>query len=748
MSTKNLLVELFVEELPPKALKTLGEVFADNVYQSLAESDLIQRSENLSLGFVQPWEWYASPRRLSVLVRDVLSVAPSKNVVHKVMPVSVALDGNGKPTSSLTKRIMSFDIGLSSIGWAVMEKDENGTKLVDTGVRPFGEDSTNVNPSISARLFKNLDGKTESLYLERQTEGRTLSAALQKAIKESLAKLPIPKVMSYQLADGWTTVNFVRPAHGLVALHGADVVPVSILGLQSSNVTHGHRFEAKNSSITINNADSYESQLAAEGAVIASFAARRASIVEQLRAIADKEELKTIEDDALLDEVTALVERPNVLMCKFEEEFLQVPPECLILTMKANQKYFPLLDKSGKLTNKFLIVSNICPADPSRVIEGNERVVRPRLADAKFFFEQDRKKPLDSHIDGLRKVVYHNKLGSTFDKVTRIKQLAAQIYPQLPANPATSLALVEQAALLCKCDLLTSMVGEFPELQGIMGRYYALADGKSAELADAMSEHYLPRGAGDDLPKTTTGMALALADKLDTIVGVFAIDQKPTGAKDPFGLRRAAIGVLRIIIENRLNIDLLKLINFAVSIQPVKAANDTVAEVYEYSMERLRGYYLEGNALDVTTEMFDAVLANRPASPLDFDQRLRALHSFLKLSDAQSLAAANKRISNILKKVDGAIGGEVEKKLLEEAAEKDLYKELQSAETDATPMFAARNYQDALTRLALLRPAVDKFFDGVMVMSDDVKVRNNRLALLARLRNVFLQVADLSRLPG
>ena len=703
---KDLLVELFVEELPPKALKPLGDAFSANLFAALNAQGLTTTPSQTTS--------FASPRRLAAHITAIAGKAPDRQVQQKLMPVSVALDGNGKPTPALLKK-------LAAMG---------------------------MNETVVPNLKRQPDGKAESLFLDTVIAGAALSTGLNKALEETLSKLPIPKVMSYQLADGWTTVNFVRPAHGLVALHGADVVPVSVLGLEAGNATHGHRFEATNDPIVISNADTYASQLENEGAVIASFATRRASIVAQLRALADKEGLKTIEDDALLDEVTALVERPNVLMCRFEEEFLQVPPECLILTMKANQKYFPLLDNNGKLTNKFLIVSNIHPADPSRVIEGNERVVRPRLADAKFFFEQDRKKPLDSHIDGLRKVVYHNKLGSTFDKVTRIKQLAAQIYPQLPANPATSLALVEQAALLCKCDLLTSMVGEFPELQGVMGRYYALADGKSAELADAMSEHYLPRGAGDDLPKTTTGMALALADKLDTIVGVFAIDQKPTGAKDPFGLRRAAIGVLRIIIENKLNIDLLKLINFAVSIQPVKAANDTVAEVYEYIMERLRGYYLEGDALDVTTEMFDAVLANRPASPLDFDHRLRALQSFLRLNDAQSLAAANKRISNILKKVDGAIGSEVEKKLLDEAAEKELFVQLQAAEKDTGPMFIARNYQEALARLATLRPAVDQFFDGVMVMADDMKVRNNRLALLARLRNAFLQVADLSRLPG
>jgi glycyl-tRNA synthetase beta chain len=414
--------------------------------------------------------------------------------------------------------------------------------------------------------------------------------------------------------------------------------------------------------------------------------------------------------------------------------------------MKANQKYFPLLDGAGKLTNKFLVVSNIRPADPSRVIEGNERVVRPRLADAKFFYDQDRKTTLKSRLPRLDKIVYHNQLGTQLDRAKRVNLLAHSIGITLGGE-----ALAERAALaadLAKTDLVTDMVGEFPELQGIMGRYYALADELDTEVAEAIREQYLPRGAGDELPATKTGMALALADKLETLGGIFAAGQKPTGTKDPFGLRRAAIGVLRIIIEAKLDLDLNALLEVAVTSQPIAAKPEVIVELYDYILERLRGYYLESNTLTVTTEMFDAVLANRPASLLDFDQRLRALVSFLKLSDAQSLAAANKRINNILKKVEGTISNEVHEDKFVEAAEHDLYKQLQAAETDTQPLFAARNYQDALARLATLRPAVDAFFDKVMVMADDVAIRNNRLALLARLRAVFLQVADLSRLPG
>jgi glycyl-tRNA synthetase beta chain len=408
--------------------------------------------------------------------------------------------------------------------------------------------------------------------------------------------------------------------------------------------------------------------------------------------------------------------------------------------MKANQKYFPLLDAAGKLSNQFLVVSNVRPADSSRVIEGNERVVRPRLADAKFFFDQDRKKPLISHLEGLGRVVYHNKLGSQLDRIQRLKQLA----PTVIASPG-----IDEAAQLCKCDLLTLMVGEFPELQGIMGRYYALADGKAVEIANSIREHYLPRGAGDELPTTQTGMALAIADKLDTIAGVFAIDQKPTGAKDPFGVRRAAIGLLRIAIERQLAIDLCALIAHALKLQPVAIKSEVADDIYDYIMERLRAYYLEGGSdLSVTTEMFDSVLASRPSAPLDFDKRLRALAEFLQLPDAQSLASANKRISNILRKSGQESFGKIRTDLLRDPAEQILCEQVAAMAKVTEPLFAARDYTQALTKLAGLRAAVDAFFDGVMVMAEDKALQANRLALLAQLRGLFIRVADLSRLPG
>jgi glycyl-tRNA synthetase beta chain len=519
----------------------------------------------------------------------------------------------------------------------------------------------------------------------------------------------------------------------------------------------------------VKNADSYAQQLERDGAVIPSFANRRTDISRQLHAAAVKSDLNLVDDDLLLDEVTALVERPNVVIGQFEKEYLAVPQECLILTMKANQKYFPLFEASGKLSNKFLVVSNVKPVDQSRIVEGNERVVRPRLADAKFFFEQDIKKPLISHLDGLGRVVYHNKLGTQLDRVTRIRKLTAKILDGFQNVLVGNVSMASEAADLCKCDLLTNMVGEFPELQGTMGFYYALLEGKNAEVAESIREHYLPRGSGDQLPCTITGQVLALADKLDTIASMFAIGEHPTGARDPFGVRRAAIGFLRIVIECKLSINLDDLLGFsllAIQADMTKAAvarwemtqAATVPPVgaflvkdaiYDYVMERLRGLYLENSAhLKVTTEMFDAVLANRPASPYDFDRRLHALHAFLKLPDAPSLAAANKRIGNILKKSGLESFAKVNAELLRDPAEQVLHEQVVAMTKVTEPLFAARDYTQMLSKLAGLRAAVDAFFDGVMVMADDEKLRNNRLALLAQLRGLFLRVADLSRLPG
>ncbi|HEX8962176.1 MAG TPA: glycine--tRNA ligase subunit beta, partial [Rhodocyclaceae bacterium] len=505
MSNKNLLVELFVEELPPKALKKLGEAFAQALAQSLKTQGLATDAS-----VVTP---YASPRRLATHLTAVAAQAADRKVSQKLMPVAVGLDASGNATPALLKKLGALGADASAV----------------------------------SSLRRESDGKAEVLFFDSTAKGATLAEGLQKAVETALAGLPIPKVMTYQLADGWSTVNFVRPAHSLVALHGADVVAISVLGMAAGRETHGHRFEAERDPIVLKDGDSYAQQLESEGAVIPSFAARRAEIVRQLEAAAAKARGRPIEDEALLDEVTALVERPNVLIGQFEESFLQVPQECLILTMKANQKYFPLLDAAGKLTNKFLIVSNIRPADASAVVGGNERVVRPRLADAKFFFDQDRKKPLDSRVLGLAKVVYHNKLGTQGERVGRVQAIACGIADELGGGELARMA--ERAALLAKADLLTDMVGEFPELQGIMGRYYALHDGLPADVADAIEDHYKPRFAGDSLPRGRVGTVVALADKLETLTGMFGIGQVPTGDKDPFALRRHALGVIRMLSE-------------------------------------------------------------------------------------------------------------------------------------------------------------------------------------------------------
>ncbi|HTY04804.1 MAG TPA: glycine--tRNA ligase subunit beta, partial [Rhodocyclaceae bacterium] len=583
-----------------------------------------------------------------------------------------------------------------------------------------------------------MDGKAEALFLDNVVPGATLATGLQTAIEAALSGLPIPKVMTYQLADGWSSVNFVRPAHKLVALHGADVVPVSVLGLAAGRETQGHRFEAAKAVVSIRDADSYAEQLKTEGAVIASFAERRTEIESQLRRHAAQEGLKPIEDDALLDEVTALVERPNVLTCQFEKEFLDVPQECLILTMKANQKYFPLLDAAGKLTNKFLVVSNISPADASAVIGGNERVVRPRLADAKFFFDQDRRKSLADRVPGLAKVVYHNKLGTQGERAQRVAAIASVIGRQLGGEKLAQQA--DQAALLSKADLLTDMVGEFPELQGIMGRYYALHDGLPVGIADAIEDHYKPKFAGDTLPRGQVGVCVALADKLETLAGMFGIGQLPTGDKDPFALRRHALGVIRMLIEQDLPLHLGWLFK-AAQVNDEKVAVQLADFVYERLAGNLReqGY----SALEV-----DAVVSQRPQRLGDVPKRLAAVRAFAALPESASLAAANKRVGNILKKVDGEVKPQVNAALLKEPAEVALNAALGAVKPMADAAFGKGDYTASLQALAALKAPVDAFFDDVMVNVDDAALRANRLGLLAILHQAMNRVADLSKLSA
>ncbi|MFT3664203.1 glycine--tRNA ligase subunit beta [Piscinibacter sp.] len=699
-TAKSLLVELFVEELPPKSLKKLGEAFAAAIAAGLRAQGLAGEQSA-----VTP---FASPRRLAVHVSAVQARAADRQVSVKLMPVAVGLDADGQPTPALLKK-------LAAVG-------------ADASALP--------------RLARRVDGKAEVLFLEGTAEGVSLAEGLQKALADALAALPIPKVMQYQLADGWTSVNFVRPAHGLVALHGADVVPVGVLGLEAGRQTRGHRFEAQMDPVALLDADHYARQLEEQGGVIPGFAARQGELVRQLQAAAAREGLEPIHDEALLDEVTALIERPNVLLARFEPEFLAVPQECLILTMKANQKYFPLLDADGRLTNKFLVVSNIRPEDASRVVGGNERVVRPRLADAKFFFDQDRRKTLASRVEGLAKVVYHAKLGSMGERVERVRRIAAQIGEAL--GGAALAAQAEQAARLAKADLLTDMVGEFPELQGIMGGYYARHDGLSDDIAFAIEDHYKPRFAGDALPRNAAGLALALADKLETLAGLFGIGQVPSGDKDPFALRRHALGLIRMLIERELPLEPAHLVSIAFAAFP-PTHGQAQAELQYFLRERLVGYLREaGHAV----QDVEAVIEARPPRWADFPKRLDAVRAFKALPEAEALAAANKRVGNILKKSEADVAPRTDAALFAEPAERALADALEAVAPRSARAFEAGDYTASLQALAALKAPVDAFFDGVMVNAEDARLRANRLGLLARLHEAMNRVADLSMLAA
>ena len=708
MSARPLLVELLVEELPPKALKKLGEAFGAALLDGLRAQGLAGARSALAV--------FATPRRLAARIGEILPVAAERAVSHKLMPVSVGFGADGGPTPALLKKLAALGEG----------------------------------PPAVARLARRGDGKAETLFLDATQPGATLAEGLQKALDEAIARLPIPKVMQYQLEQGegpgfqpgWTSVNFVRPAHGLVALHGADIVPVSALGLAAGRRTRGHRFEAQVEAIDLEQAEHYERQLEAQGAVIAGFEARRGEIRRQLDAAAAREGLVPIDDEALLDEVTALVERPNVLACRFEEAFLEVPPECLILTMKANQKYFPLLDAGGRLTSRFLVVSNIRPADPKRVVEGNERVVRPRLADAKFFFDQDRRRTLASRVPGLARVVYHGRLGSQGERVDRVRRLARAIAEPLGGIGLADLA--DEAATLAKADLLTDMVGEFPELQGIMGATYARHDGCRDAIADAIEDHYKPRFAGDALPRGEVGLVVALADKLETLAGLFGIGQLPTGEKDPFALRRHALGVIRMLIERDLPLAVPQLVAQAFHVFP-PAHGQAQAEVQLFLVERLVGSLREQGW---TAQEVDAVVALRPERWGEIPRRLAAVRAFAALPEAPALAAANKRVANILKKSEEGAAAEVDPARLAEPAERALAAALAEVGPRADAAFAAGDLTGSLRALAALKAPVDAFFDGVMVNAEDPALRRNRLALVSGLHRAMNRVADLSRLAG
>ncbi len=704
MSTQNLLVELLVEELPPKALRNLGRAFAAALADSLKAQGLAAPDAMVTD--------YASPRRVGVHIAAVAAQAADKAISQKLMPVSVGLDASGQATPALLKKLQSLGADASAV----------------------------------SGLYKRMDGKVEALFFDSTVRGASLLEGLQKALTEAIVKLPIPKVMQYQLAGdcelpGWSTVSFVRPAHGLIALHGSEVIPVTALGLRAGNSTQGHRFEARVSPVVIAHADAYEKTLADDGAVIASFDHRRAEIARQLDAAAAALGAQPVDDAALLDEVTGLVERPTVMVCSFDADFLQVPQECLILTMKANQKYFPLLDAAGKLSNRFLIVSNINPADTSAVVGGNERVVRPRLADAQFFFNQDRKRTLESRVDGLSKVVYHNQLGTQGERMQRVCQIAGAIGMQLGGAVLAEKAIL--SARLAKTDLLTDMVGEFPELQGTMGGYYARHDGLSAQVAEAIEDHYKPRFAGDSLPRSDVGLVVALADKLETLVGMFGIGNVPTGDKDPFALRRHALGVIRMLVEKDLPLALVDLLRDA---HPAFGAliADSSQALGDFIDDRLSGFLRDQG---YSAQEVDAVLALRPQRLGEVPKRLEAVRAFAALPESPALAAANKRIANILKKSDD-VDAHVSLGLLQEDAEKALHAAMQTVLPKADALFEAADHTASLQALAALRAPVDAFFDGVMVNAEQLDVRLNRLGLLKTLHLAMNRVADLSKLAA
>lgn len=701
MRRADFLVEIGTEELPPKSLLALAEAFRDSLVAGLHAASLAHGAAVA----------YATPRRLAVLVRRLLDQQPDQRIERRGPPVAAAFDASGKPT----KAALAF---AASCRVAVEE------------------------------LSRRNDARGEFLFCKNLRPGAAAQALLPGIVRGALDALPIRRRMRWGAGD----VEFVRPAHWVVMLHGGDIVPGEILGLPAGRMTCGHRFHARKP-LALRSPGAYRVTLESRGYVIADFAARRERIRSGVIATAVAAGGTAVIDPAVLDEVTALVEWPVPLAGHFDARFLELPPEVLIATLQDQQRYFPVRAPDGRLLPLFIAVANIESRNPTQVRAGNERVVRPRLADAAFFYDTDRRTPLAARCPALATVTFQAKLGSLADKTARVTALAVQLTNRTGAD----LPAVQRAALLSKCDLLSAMVGEFPELQGVMGRYYALHDGEPEAVAAALAEQYLPRFAGDTLPTTGAGLALAVADKLDTIVGIFAIGQKPSGTKDPFGLRRSALGVLRILIETGVALDLRELIRAALDsvhadllrldkgTQPVSAA--VADEIYDYMMERLRAWYLESNA-GMTTEMFDAVLDTRPASPLDFDDRLRALAAFLKLPDAASLTAAHKRISNILRKAGEQPNPRVDPGLLSDPEERKLATELEELRQHVERLVTTRRHTEALTRLAALRPAIDAFFDHVLVMADDSRIRANRLALLAALQRLFLRTANLARLPG
>jgi glycyl-tRNA synthetase beta chain len=689
MSGADFLVEIGTEELPPKALRSLMDAFSSGLESGVDEA-------RLGHGDIHA---YASPRRLAVLIENLDTAQEDRRTTQKGPPTKVAFDDNGNPTAAANAFAKKCGVTVEDLG---REKTDKGEWLVSEVVE----------------------------------KGKKAAELMPQLTERALAALPIPRRMRWGAGEA----EFVRPVHWIVLLHGAKAIKASIMGIAASNKTRGHRFHSTKP-ITIKAPGDYLQALEDSGHVIADFERRRDLVTKGVEAAAKKAGGIAVADDALYDEVTALVEWPVPITGSFDEDYLSLPREAVVSTLTSHQRYFPVEGKDGKLLPRFITVANLDSKDPDQVRDGNERVIRPRLADAAFFWESDRRKPLSARQETLRDVVYQRGLGSMYDKAQRTANLAAEMANALDVDAAP----VMRAASLAKCDLVTGMVGEFPELQGVMGRYYAQSDGEPPAVADAIAEHYLPRFSGDALPTSTDGQILALADKLDTLTGVFAIGKKPSGNRDPFGLRRAALGIVRVLIECKLDLDLKALIASAVEAQPASGGDNVAAEVYDYITDRLRRYFLDRDS-KLATETFDAVLARAPTSLVDFDRRLEAVQAFIALEPAASLAAANKRVANILRKAEVVSVGEVRRKLLSEPAETALAEAVAEATATVTPMLEARQYTEALSALASLRGPVDQFFDDVMVMAEDKATRNNRLALLSQMRALFLDVADISRL--
>ena len=699
MKLDNLLIELLTEELPPKSQKQLGIAFAKSVKEFLVKHHLVNETSEDSV--------FSTPRRIGIYLKDVKDEAANQNTSIKLMPASIGFDVSGKPTEALLKKLHGIGLDQKAVS-LITKKNENNNEV---------------------------------LYIDKDVEGAKLKDIIAECISSSLTSLPIKKMMSYQLSDGWTTVNFVRPAHGLIILHGANIIKTNVLGIESNRSTLGHRFESKKEMIEIQHADEYKEQMKTEGNVIVSFEERKTLIKASLndKAANFSNQLSPINDEDLLEEVTALVEYPNVLVGEFESKFLKVPQECLILTMKANQKYFPLIDKNNKLANQFLIVSNISPKNSSLIIQGNEKVIRPRLSDAEFFYSQDKKKPLKNYLSQLQHIVYHNKLGTQSERSERVKTIASLIVKNL--NQSKLLDAVLLASDLSKADLSTNMVGEFPELQGIMGRYYALNEKISEEVAFAIEDHYKPRFSGDTPPRNSVGDIVAIADKIETLIGLFSIGEKPTGDKDPFALRRQVIGIIRILTEKNIGLNLNTTISDSIKATKLAESKDLNSFIYD----RISNFFKDQGyaALDI-----EAVLAIDSGLISEIPKRLNAIKEFSQLPESKDLASANKRVGNILKKADFKSALKIDPALLKDIAEVNLHKTLDLVDAEARKEYLANNYSGSLKLLCKLKDPIDQFFNDVMVNVEDESLKMNRLALLEKLYSAMNLVADLSKLSS